>query len=173
MTALRLGEEGRVSVLLHISAAGRVTACSVTESSGFSDLDKTSCALFKARARLAPARDANGAAQEADYRTANTWSQGPERFQISTSIALPVSHLAAAYRQPVKTRVLIDGSGHVASCDIQRTSGSDAADRAVCTYLQQAFTIAPPKSGDSSLPAMAVRFVTASLSEQQAEPSKP
>jgi len=58
--ALRAGEEGRVSVRLTIGTDGRVSDCVVTGSSGSSDLDNTTCSIFKRRVRYSPAKDENG-----------------------------------------------------------------------------------------------------------------
>ena len=44
MTAIRLSEEGRVMLHLTISAEGSVTGASVTQSSGFTDLDQSAIA---------------------------------------------------------------------------------------------------------------------------------
>ena len=61
-SAVRAGESGTTGFRLGVSAAGRVTECTVTSSSGSSALDQTTCRLLKARARFTPARDSTGAA---------------------------------------------------------------------------------------------------------------
>jgi len=59
-SALRAGEAGRVVAQLHVSSAGRVDDCRVSVSSGFADLDETTCRLLMRRSRYAPAEDASG-----------------------------------------------------------------------------------------------------------------
>jgi protein TonB len=58
--AKRAGAEGRVSVRITIGTDGRVSDCTVTGSSGNSDLDETTCRIFKQRVRYTPAKDVNG-----------------------------------------------------------------------------------------------------------------
>ncbi|AXJ96297.1 MULTISPECIES: energy transducer TonB [unclassified Sphingomonas] len=65
--ARRAGAEGRVSVSVTVGTNGRVTACSVTSSSGNSDLDTATCNLAKRNGRFNPAKDASGNAIESTY----------------------------------------------------------------------------------------------------------
>jgi periplasmic protein TonB len=58
--AQREGVEGTTSFRLEVDAGGRVTSCSVTGSSGSSELDSTTCKLITRRARFTPGRDAAG-----------------------------------------------------------------------------------------------------------------
>lgn len=58
--ALRRGSAGVVNFTLAIDETGKVTDCSVTESSGDQTLDDATCALMMARARFTPAHDEKG-----------------------------------------------------------------------------------------------------------------
>lgn len=60
--ALRNNEQGRVAFILDVGADGRVTRCTVTESSGSRQLDNTTCLIMQSRARYTPARNALGLA---------------------------------------------------------------------------------------------------------------
>jgi periplasmic protein TonB len=71
--ALRAEQAGTVRFRLDVDAGGRVTACSVTGSSGSSLLDNTACSLLKRRARFNPAEDANGTKIPAPYNGSFTW----------------------------------------------------------------------------------------------------
>lgn len=71
--AIRAEQEGRVSVLLSVDATGRVTDCSVTQSSGSALLDTTTCSLFKRRSRFIPAADANGTPIPGSYAMSREW----------------------------------------------------------------------------------------------------
>lgn len=51
---------GTVYMRFIIGTTGRVTGCTVTRSSGWADLDQTTCRLIEQRFRYKPARDANG-----------------------------------------------------------------------------------------------------------------
>jgi len=54
------GAGGTVSVEYTVTPEGRVTDCAVTRSSGFAELDATTCRLITQRYRFKPARDAAG-----------------------------------------------------------------------------------------------------------------
>lgn len=58
--ALRAEAQGRVVARLTIGTDGRVSDCSVTSSSGNSDLDETTCRIARSRVRYNPAKDQNG-----------------------------------------------------------------------------------------------------------------
>jgi protein TonB len=59
-SAVRSGESGATGFRLDVGANGRVSACTVTSSSGSSALDSTTCRLLKSRARFSPATDSTG-----------------------------------------------------------------------------------------------------------------
>ena len=71
--AIRLDHAGTVGFTLTVSAAGRVSGCEITRSSGFADLDTATCALLQRRARFEPARDAEGKATTGVYANAVRW----------------------------------------------------------------------------------------------------
>jgi periplasmic protein TonB len=58
--ALREGREGTVFYTLLVGADGKGKKCTVTTSSGHSDLDEAACNSVMKRATFAPARDENG-----------------------------------------------------------------------------------------------------------------
>lgn len=58
--ARQAGAEGTVFVRFTVERDGRVRGCAVTQSSGHSELDATTCRLIERRFRYAPARDAQG-----------------------------------------------------------------------------------------------------------------
>ena len=69
--ARRAEAEGRVSVRVTVGPNGRVTACSVTSSSGNADLDSTTCRLAQRNGRFNPAKDANGTPIESSFPLRN------------------------------------------------------------------------------------------------------
>lgn len=168
---LSRNEYGIVTILLHLSKEGKVTACDVTESSGSAKLDMMTCSLLKKRARFDPAKDATGSPIESEYRLANSWGVDQNQPRTTVDIPLQVSVIPSDYRSPVKARLIFDATGHVTACEITTTSGSAAADRAACSYIKQQLVIAVPKSASSDIPPVAVRYLTASLSTQIIEPS--
>ena len=76
--SIRERQEGRTGYRLTIDAMGRVTACTVTGSSGFAELDSRACQLLPKRARFDPARDTNGAAVSGTYSGNIQWRLPPE-----------------------------------------------------------------------------------------------
>jgi TonB family protein len=75
--ALRKHEQGTVSFRLQLDANGRITACTVTGSSGSASLDAATCAIAQRRARFVPARDAAGNAVPASVTTYVQWKIRP------------------------------------------------------------------------------------------------
>ncbi|MDB5737300.1 MAG: energy transducer TonB [Sphingomonas bacterium] len=72
-SALRSGQEGRSVLRLDIGANGQPTACSVVQSSGSDDLDRTACRVLMRKARFTPAKDAQGEATTATYTSSVLW----------------------------------------------------------------------------------------------------
>lgn len=58
--ARKAGAEGMVDVRFTIEADGRAHGCAVMRSSGYAELDATTCRLIERRFRFRPARDAQG-----------------------------------------------------------------------------------------------------------------
>ena len=58
--ALREEREGVTRVSLNVGTNGRVTNCSITRSSGHSDLDEATCNVLRRRGRFEPATNAQG-----------------------------------------------------------------------------------------------------------------
>lgn len=58
--ALRAEAQGRTVVSLSVGADGRVSNCTVSSSSGNSDLDNATCRIARSRVRYTPAKDQNG-----------------------------------------------------------------------------------------------------------------
>jgi TonB family protein len=58
--AMRNREEGMVGFRLDVGANGRVSNCTITQSSASASLDNATCRLLTARARFTPARDLAG-----------------------------------------------------------------------------------------------------------------
>ena len=72
-SALRAGEAGRVTFTLHVEQSGAVDGCDVVQSSGFADLDQTTCRLVQRRARFAPASDPTGQPIDASWTSSVDW----------------------------------------------------------------------------------------------------
>jgi protein TonB len=59
-SAIRAEEQGTVRFALDVSPDGRVTGCTVLESSGSAALDNSTCRIMQRRARFIPALDRKG-----------------------------------------------------------------------------------------------------------------
>ncbi|WP_322963364.1 energy transducer TonB [Sphingomonas fuzhouensis] len=87
--SMRAGDEGRVSVQLHVDASGMVTGCQVTNSSGHPLLDAQTCRVLTLRAHFKPARDASGQAIAATTPVMSFRWQIPEGRGASVGGAAP------------------------------------------------------------------------------------
>lgn len=67
-------EEGRLVMRLSINAQGRVSACEVTETSGYAELDERTCELLRQRARYQPGTDASGQRVDTTMTLGFTWN---------------------------------------------------------------------------------------------------
>lgn len=65
--------DGVVAFRLDIDTSGRVSNCTVTQSSGTDILDATTCDVISRRAVFSPARDASGAAVAGIYTNQVRW----------------------------------------------------------------------------------------------------
>lgn len=59
-SALRENRQGAVTIAFTINEQGRIDGCSVTQSTGSSDLDEAACRLVTRRGKYAPAKDQAG-----------------------------------------------------------------------------------------------------------------
>jgi protein TonB len=72
-SALRAGQQGRTSFRLEVGTDGRATACSITQSSGWPELDQTTCRILMHKARFTAALDAGGKPTTAFYANSVLW----------------------------------------------------------------------------------------------------
>ncbi len=164
MEAIRRGEAGIVSVLLMVSAEGSVAGCEVTESSRSKPLDEQTCALLTRRARFAPATDASGRNVAGEYRVSTPWGLDQARPpRTSVDALLQVPTLPDGYDRPAKVQLVFYDAGAPKDCAVLATSGSAAADRAVCDYAARTLKSSTPHSGSRGTPAAAVRYLNASF----------
>ncbi len=79
--AKRARAGGTVLVRYTVGTDGRVSGCTVTQSSGNADLDSTTCALIERRFRYEPARDAQGRPVADTLTGRHIWWTEPRRRQ--------------------------------------------------------------------------------------------
>ncbi|HEY0411628.1 MAG TPA: energy transducer TonB [Allosphingosinicella sp.] len=122
LEAMRAAESGTVSFRLDVDAAGAVTGCTVTASSGSARLDQATCDILTARARFAPARDTQG------RPIASTWSS---RFRwvlpegAGTQHGMPGADALAGVPDPgaLVVRFELTRDGRVAGCSAYGVGG--------------------------------------------------
>jgi TonB family protein len=72
-TALREGREGTVGFRLAVGNDGKVFGCTITKSSGHTDLDEATCTGMTKRAKFDAAKDANGTKVAGSYQSRVSW----------------------------------------------------------------------------------------------------
>jgi TonB family protein len=82
--ALKRGEQGKVAFRLTIEPTGTVSACGVTESSGFATLDKETCDIIGLYARVEPARNSEGRAIRATQNGFIVWRLPPGATKVAS-----------------------------------------------------------------------------------------
>ncbi len=89
--ALKRGEQGKVGFKLTIEPDGSLGKCDVTESSGFASLDRETCEVLVAYARLKPVRDSEGRAVRAAQPGFIVWRlpAGATRVATTTASKMP------------------------------------------------------------------------------------
>ena len=107
--ALRVAAEGVVQVALAIDAAGALTDCTVEQSSGNEDLDTTTCALLRKRAKFAPARDLADKPVVSTTRLRFRW-------------AIPRDDLAS---HASRMTYSLDKDGHITGCTTAEVGAHD------------------------------------------------
>lgn len=108
--ALRRENEGNTSFRLTIDPKGRVSACQVTVSSGWSTLDEATCRLITERARFSPATDRKGRAVEGTYSNRVRWVIPKDRRNPQAGL--------------VVFSALIAPDGTVSDCRIDQAEGA-------------------------------------------------
>ncbi|QNA83997.1 TonB family protein [Sphingomonas sp. So64.6b] len=150
---------GIVTIEVAVSAEGKPTGCTVTESSRSVSLDTQSCKLAVKRLRFVPAQNGAGAAVSGVFRTVLTWTIGINKSPVMFNSTQTVAVLPSDYARPVKMRLEFDATGHSEACRIRESSGSHAIDQFACERILKDTAIAPLKAA-KGITARAVRFMT-------------
>jgi TonB family protein len=106
--ALRNDHQGTVGFRLTVSAAGRVTGCTITQSSGHASLDSTTCRLLTARARFDPARDSRGRPTTDSVSARIVWRIEEELLPMAAKLL--VGTLTVSPAGAVACTLTIDGT---------------------------------------------------------------
>lgn len=118
-SALDHGEEGSVATRLVVNPKGRVESCKVIISSGFADLDATTCRLLTTRARFSPALAEDGTPIYGLYRSLITWSLDPnKRVALGPDAEITLNRAPAGVPLPAEISVsyIIAANGKLRNC---------------------------------------------------------
>jgi TonB family protein len=174
--ALAARREGDVGLRLIIDGAGRVTECSITQSSGERSMDAYSCPYVRTRAYLSPALDSRGVRRGGVvtarlFYTLSMESHGPETtlpfpdpIRRPARPRTPVTAETLGVPTPAPSRdhfpwfsvwLAIDNGGRVTACTLARPTFVDRLDRRICDRLRHTIGFVPAtgtrKSAVSSL----------------------
>jgi protein TonB len=83
--AAKRGEQGRVAFRLTVEPTGTISSCAVSESSGFSMLDKETCEIMSLYAQLKPVRNEDGRAIRAQQNGFIVWKLPPGATKIASA----------------------------------------------------------------------------------------
>jgi TonB family protein len=149
--ALRRRGEGTVKFQLEIDPGGRVSNCTVTDSSGDTDLDEATCAILRERVRYAPAQDLEGRATVGTDQGSVTWrlpaDDGSHNPPFSPLQLVSTMHRTAA--GAVTCNFAVDGRPTQldarSQCATFQGSGAEAALQGIGAEAEliQIFTILP------------------------------
>lgn len=113
VTALRANEAGRTHFRLTFDNTGKVTDCEITQSSGYADLDSTTCRVLSARASFVPGTR-GGKPVGSTYTSSVNWSIPSDQDDATAK-------LPTAYKQQLVYTIAADGS--VAGCEAVDNDG--------------------------------------------------
>jgi TonB family protein len=162
---------GITTVRLTVGTNGRASACEVVESSGHPQLDVTTCALVRQRARFQPAT-LNGKPVESRWRSRIVWQIpdasyamiDPERagdarvkavprqdfHAIEPRAALPGGEMPNAVGQSSFVLLAVDTAGKITSCAVDGNDTGPIAARACSLFRgRKLFFPAADRDGDA------------------------
>jgi hypothetical protein len=83
--------------------------------------------------------------------------------RTSVDALLQVPALPNGYNRPAKVQLVFYSAGRPKDCAVIASSGSAAADQAVCEYAVRTLKSSEPKSRSADVPAAAVRYLNATF----------
>ena len=126
MKAFEKQWEGVTRFEMLISPDGSISDCKITSSSGYEELDKTTCYLATKRVRFRPARGPEGQAVWGIYRSQAAWALPDRTLEAPPPPDLEVSlnKLPAGALEPpaVKVAYAVDQQGNPSTCTLMPSS---------------------------------------------------
>lgn len=145
--SLQKNETGAQRIELVIEPSGQVRSCRILIASHHAGLDDAACKAAK-RAKARPAVDREGVALPGVLRMWVAWMlNGVAKNPIEADTILQVSKLPAGVKEPavVDLTLVVSAAGMLESCDVERSSGSDALDAAACREVSRSAQLTPLK----------------------------
>ena len=161
MKAFEKHWEGVTRFDLLVDPRGRVENCTIVESSGHEELDKTTCSLASFRARFAPARGPSGMPVYGVYRSQAVWVIPEDTLPNTTpgpDLQISVNKLPEGTQTPpaVQLAYMVDPQGRTSACTALK--GSPAQPSALvdvaCRELASRLPQQPPVTADGQAVAV-------------------
>lgn len=126
MKAFENKSEGVTQFQLLIAPDGKIADCAVTQSSGYEELDRTTCFLATKRVQFRPARGPNGQPTYGLYRSQAVWAL-PERTipaNPGPDLEVSLNKLPDGTAEPpvIKFAYAVDAQGRPSSCTVLPSS---------------------------------------------------
>ncbi|MES2444628.1 MAG: energy transducer TonB [Pseudomonadota bacterium] len=159
--ALRAHQAGMTRFRLEIDAAGRVSDCILTGSSGWPVLDATTCALLKRRARFVPAEDHAGAKVASSWSSRFRWELPDRPVPLASWAGVARFRVDADGRvSGCRSELLGTPPDHVDPCDWPATIAPELRDagKAVLVEARQVHAVDGSPIASAAPPGSRVRF---------------
>ena len=151
--------KGNATFEVLVAPDGKAANCTITHSTGYDILDRTTCFIAMHRARFTPARDPNGATVYGTYRSQVVWHR-PDQEKLQgdpgPDLEVALSILPAGAKDPpaVKLAYFVDAAGNPSSCTVlDNRQPKELADTA-CTQLFGKVQRSPVTANGAAVPAV-------------------
>jgi hypothetical protein len=117
--------------------------CSITESSGNSQLDQKTCDLVMARARFSGAVDRSDQPLASEFRTAIVWGTDSRPLPPQVNdLELQVNHLPSGLNSPTQifAVLVVEPDGRISDCGATRQDQPEELLALACTKLMETYS---------------------------------
>ena len=153
-----------------VAPDGSPAKCTITKSSGYDVLDRTTCFGAMHRARFTPARGPDGSPAYGIYRSQVVWHR-PDQESLQRDpgpdLEVTIAALPSGVRQPpaVKLAYFVDGNGNPSACTPLPDSLAQPKPLldAACAQLFSRLQHSPPAASGANVPAVKTAAVLFSV----------
>jgi protein TonB len=144
-----------------VTPEGKPASCTITQSSGYDVLDRTTCFIATHRARFTPARGPNGAPVYGSYRSQVVWHR-PDQESLQRDpgpdLEVTIAALPSGAKDPpaVKLAYFVDAEGNPSACTPLPDSKAQPKPLvdAACTQLFGKIQRSPVTANGAAVPAV-------------------